>query len=111
MSTQGIAQIVFYAVVLTVLGYPLGIYMSRIYEAKDAPGGRLLGAVERRFLRVVGVHDNESSEQTWKAYAWTVMIFSVVFFVIGEMAPLWSRLDPPVETRSVSGFGGQIPSV
>ena len=43
MSTQGIAQIVFYVVVLCVLGYPLGIYMSRIYEAESAPGGRLLG--------------------------------------------------------------------
>ena len=80
MSTQGIAQIVFYVVVLCVLGYPLGIYMSRIYEAESAPGGRLLRAIERRFLRLVGVYDNESSEQTWTAYAKTVLIFSVVFF-------------------------------
>ncbi|MDP9259100.1 MAG: potassium-transporting ATPase subunit KdpA [Actinomycetota bacterium] len=80
MSTQGIAQIVFYAVVLTALGYPLGIYMSRIYEAESAPGGRFLGAIERRFLRLVGVHDQEGSEQAWTAYAKTVMIFSVVFF-------------------------------
>ncbi len=81
MSAQGIAQIVFYAVVLTVLGYPLGIYMSRIYEADTAPGGRFLRAIEHRFLRSVGVHDQESSEQTWQGYAKTVMIFSVVFFV------------------------------
>ena len=80
MSTQGIAQIVFYVVVLCVLGYPLGIYMSRIYEAESAPGGRLLRAIEGRFLRLVGVYDNESSEQTWTAYAKTVLIFSVVFF-------------------------------
>ena len=80
MSTQGIAQIVFYAVVLTALGYPLGVYMSRIYEAEAAPGGRLLGAIERRFLRLVGVHDHEGSEQTWKAYATTVLIFTAVFF-------------------------------
>ena len=80
MSTQGIAQIVFYVVVLCVLGYPLGIYMSRIYEAESAPGGRVLRAIEGRFLRLVGVYDNESSEQTWTAYAKTVLIFSVVFF-------------------------------
>jgi K+-transporting ATPase ATPase A chain len=80
MSTQGIAQIVFYVVVLCVLGYPLGIYMARIYDAQTAPGGRFLGAIERRFLRLVGVHDNESSEQTWQTYAKTVLIFSVVFF-------------------------------
>jgi K+-transporting ATPase ATPase A chain len=80
MSTQGIAQIVFYVLVLTALGYPLGIYMSRIYEAREAPGGGLFAALERPFLRLVGVHDEEGSEQSWSAYAKTVMIFSVVFF-------------------------------
>jgi K+-transporting ATPase ATPase A chain len=80
MSTQGIAQIVFYAVVLTALGYPLGLYMGRIYQAETAPGGRLLGWFERRFLRLVGVHDQESSEQSWQAYAKTVIIFTLVFF-------------------------------
>jgi potassium-transporting ATPase potassium-binding subunit len=80
MSAQGIAQIIFYAVVLTALGYPLGLYMSRVYEAEAAPGGRFLGVIERRFLRLVGVYDNESSEQTWKAYAKTVLVFTAVFF-------------------------------
>jgi K+-transporting ATPase ATPase A chain len=80
MSTQGIAQIVFYIVVLSVLGYPLGRFMARVYEAENAPGGRFFGALERGFLRLVGVHDRESSEQTWKAYAKTVLIFSTVFF-------------------------------
>jgi K+-transporting ATPase ATPase A chain len=80
MGTQGIAQILFYAVVLTAFGYPLGVYMSRVYEA-EAPGGRLLAAIERRFLRLVGVYDHESSEQTWKAYAKTVLVFTIVFFL------------------------------
>src|SRR5664279_5357702 len=80
MSTQGIAQIAFYIVVLCALGYPLGRYMSRVYEAESAPGGRFFGTLERAFLRLVGVRDDESSEQTWKAYAKTVLIFSAVFF-------------------------------
>src|SRR5664279_2015788 len=81
MSTQGIAQIAFYIVVLCALGYPLGLYMSRVYEAESAPGGRFFGTLERAFLRLVGVRDDESSEQTWKAYAKTVLIFSAVFFL------------------------------
>jgi K+-transporting ATPase ATPase A chain len=81
MSTQGIGQILFYVVVLSVLGYPLGIFMSRVYEAENAPGGRFFRSLERGFLRLVGVHDNESSEQTWKAYSKTVLIFSAVFFL------------------------------
>jgi potassium-transporting ATPase potassium-binding subunit len=80
MSTQGIAQIAFYVVVLCALGYPLGLFMSRVYEAERAPGGRFFVAIERGFLRLVGVRDDESSEQTWKAYSKTVLIFSAVFF-------------------------------
>jgi len=81
MSTQGIAQIAFYVVVLCALGYPLGLFMSRVYEAERAPGGRFFVAIERGFLRLVGVRDDDSSEQTWKAYSKTVLIFSAVFFI------------------------------
>jgi len=44
MSGQGIAQILVYAVVLTGLAYPLGIYMTHVYA--DGFGGRVLGSIE-----------------------------------------------------------------
>ncbi len=59
MNGQGISQIVVYAVVLIVLGYPLGIYMARIYTAERLP----LGSLERGFLRLVG----NAREQAWRA--------------------------------------------
>jgi K+-transporting ATPase ATPase A chain len=74
MSGQGIGQIVVYAVVLTVLGYPLGIYMAKIYTAQRLP----LGSIERGFLRLVG----NAREQTWRAYGLSVLIFTVPFFVL-----------------------------
>ena len=74
MGGQGIAQIAVYAVVLTVLGYPLGIYMARIYTAERLP----LGSLERGFLRLVG----NAREQTWRAYGLSVLIFSVPFFAL-----------------------------
>ena len=40
MNGQGIAQIVVYAVVLIVLGYPLGVYMARVYTAERLPARR-----------------------------------------------------------------------
>ena len=58
MSGQGIGQILVYIVVLVALGYPMGIYMARVYTDDDfAPRGRLrgLGAVERGFFRAVRV--------------------------------------------------------
>ncbi len=74
MSGQGISQIIVYAVVLTVLGYPLGIYMAKIYTAERLP----LGSLERGFLRLVG----NAREQSWRAYGMSVLIFSVPFFVL-----------------------------
>ena len=56
MSGQGIAQILFYVVVLIALGYPLGLYMARVYAEPRSPraDASLLGRVERGFLRLVG---------------------------------------------------------
>ena len=67
MTGQGIAQIVFYVVVLIALGYPLGLYMARVY-ADDFRGGRL------RLLGASSAASTGSSatrgaqEQDWKAY-------------------------------------------
>ena len=71
MSGQGISQIVVYAIVLTALGYPLGLYMARVYTARRLP----LASVERGFLRLVG----GGHDQDWKSYGKTVVVFSVVF--------------------------------
>ena len=38
MSGQGISQIVFYAIVLVALGYPLGLYMARVYTVPRVAG-------------------------------------------------------------------------
>ena len=81
MSGQGIGQILFYAFALVVLGYPLGIYMARVYsESAFAARGRLrwLGSVERGFYRVV--RTDGTKEQDWKSYGVTVLVFSVLFW-------------------------------
>jgi K+-transporting ATPase ATPase A chain len=72
VSGQGIGQILFYAVALVALGYPLGLWMARVYTADRMPFARL----ERGFLRLVGAN----REQDWKGYAKTVLVFSVSFF-------------------------------
>ena len=80
MSGQGIGQILLYIVVLVVLGYPMGIYMVRVYN-DDGFGtrGRLrfLGAIERGFFRAL--HVDGLREQAWKSYAKVTVTFSAVF--------------------------------
>jgi K+-transporting ATPase ATPase A chain len=82
MSGQGIGQILVYVAVLIALGYPLGIYMARVYSDDDfARRGRLrlLGSIEEGFFRALRVDGDR--EQGWKGYAKIVLSFSAVFSV------------------------------
>jgi K+-transporting ATPase ATPase A chain len=74
MSAQGIGQIVFYAAVLIALGYPLGIWMSRVYLRERE------GVVERGFYRLLG--RKSADEQDWKTYGKNVLVFSVLFSLV-----------------------------
>ena len=82
MTGQGISQIVLYALVLIALGYPLGLYMARIYTAERIGGRRLrpLQAIENGFYRVLRVNARE--EQDWKSYGLTAVVFSVLCFLL-----------------------------
>ena len=75
MSGQGISQIVFYAVALVALGYPLGhLHGARVHRA-SALGGRGSSAASTGSCAVDG-----PKEQDWKSYGATVLVFSVLFF-------------------------------
>ena len=76
---QGAAQILAYSIVLVALGYPLGLYMARVYAAPGF-GSRVLGSLERGFYRIVGT--DPEREQDWKSYAKTVIVFTALFFLV-----------------------------
>ena len=79
MTGNGIAQISVYLVVLTLLAYPLGAYMTRVYSGTlRLP--RWLTAPERGFYRLVGTRADQ--EQGWKPYAITALVFMSVFAVL-----------------------------
>jgi K+-transporting ATPase ATPase A chain len=69
MTGQGISQILIYAIVLTALAYPLGLYMARVFES------RRTRVTERWFYRLVRTAPDR--EQDWKGYAKSVLIFSI----------------------------------
>ena len=70
MRPEGISQIVFYAIALVVLAYPLGTFMAWAYTRER------LDIVERGMFRVFGRKSGE--EQDWKSYGKTLLIFSFV---------------------------------
>jgi K+-transporting ATPase ATPase A chain len=81
MSANGIAQIVFYLVVLTALTPPLGAYIARVYEGRRIPGvSAVLGPVERGTYRLLRI--DAAKEQGWKTYAAAVLAFSVASFAL-----------------------------
>jgi K+-transporting ATPase ATPase A chain len=79
VTANGITQILLYLVILTALGYPLGVYMARVY-AGTMRVPRWLAAPERGFYRLVGTRAD--SEQGWKPYAVTALVFMAVFSVL-----------------------------
>ena len=70
---QGWAQIVFYAIALVALSYPLGIWMARVYTRERGD------VVERGFLRLLG--RDAAGDQDWKRYALSVIVFTIVYSV------------------------------
>jgi potassium-transporting ATPase potassium-binding subunit len=74
MGGQGISQIVLYSIVLIALGYPLGVFMARVYSRERLDRGERLTC---RLLRVDG-----GKEQDWRSYGGSVLLFSVLFFLV-----------------------------
>jgi K+-transporting ATPase ATPase A chain len=74
MSGNGITQILIYAIVLTALAYPLGIYMARVFES------RRVHVTEAWFYRLI--RTSPGREQDWKSYAKSVLLFSILASVV-----------------------------
>src|ERR1700730_13562446 len=75
MNGQGVGQILLFLGALIVFGYPLGLWMARVYGAFQAPGP--LRALEGGFYRLVSTE--RDVEQSWMSYGRTVLVFSAVF--------------------------------
>jgi K+-transporting ATPase ATPase A chain len=80
MHTSGWIQLCFYVVCLLAITKPLGLYLFRVLDPARAGGGTfldpVLGGFERLVYKVLWI--NPSREQTWKRYAFAMLIFSAV---------------------------------
>ncbi|HTP27610.1 MAG TPA: potassium-transporting ATPase subunit KdpA [Anaeromyxobacteraceae bacterium] len=75
MTMNGWIQIGLFAIVIVAITKPLGVYMFRVFEGEQQPMPRLFGPLERLLYRVSGV--NPKKEQSWKGYAFAMLIFSL----------------------------------
>jgi len=92
MTFSGWFTIVAFAVLLTVLAWPLGHYMAAVYNGEHTFMDRVVGGPERLLYRIMRVDPERG--QDWKAYAKSLIIFSLagwlfLYFIL-RTQNLWS---------------------
>jgi K+-transporting ATPase ATPase A chain len=80
MDWRGWAEIVFTIAVTVAVGWPLGIYMARVWAGERTPLDIVLKPVETGFYAALGVDRNKG--QNWLGYAGAVLAFSAAGFVL-----------------------------
>ncbi|MGF7160614.1 K+-transporting ATPase ATPase A chain [Rhodoligotrophos appendicifer] len=75
-----ILQFIVYAALVTALGWPLGLYLARVYEGGRTWLSPVLEPVERGVFALAGVRPNQS--QHWTRYALCVLAFSLGSWVL-----------------------------
>ena len=75
-----ILQFILYAVVLSALAWPLGLYMAGVYSGERTLLTVILAPVEDGFYRLAGIHQAKGG-QHWTRYTLSVLAFSLVCFL------------------------------
>jgi K+-transporting ATPase ATPase A chain len=91
VTFSGWATIVIFALVLTACAFPLGRYMARVYTGERVFLSPLLSGPETFLYRLFRVDPH--AEQDWKAYARSLIVFSLVgwllLYLILRTQTLW----------------------
>lgn len=80
MDWRGWAEIVFTIALTVAAGWPLGIYMARVWAGERTPLDPVLKPVEAGFYAALGI--DRSKGQGWLGYAGSFLAFSAAGFVL-----------------------------
>jgi K+-transporting ATPase ATPase A chain len=80
MTLQGWVQIVVFFAIIVAITPLLGGYMARVYTGQHVFLARVLGPFERGIYRAIRA--DVRREQDWKAYAASVMLFSLAGWLL-----------------------------
>ncbi len=91
MTFDGWATIFLFAIIVTVLAWPLGRYMAKVYTGQRVLLTPVLGGVERFTYRILRV--DPDTPQDWKRYAKSLVLFSLagwlLLYLILRTQTLW----------------------
>ena len=80
MTVNGWLQIAIFAALVAAVTLPLGGYMAKIFAGERTPLSPVLRPIESVFYRLSGV--DPIREQNWLAYAFAVLLFNLVAFLL-----------------------------
>jgi K+-transporting ATPase ATPase A chain len=105
MNIQGWAEIVFTIGLAVGLGWPLGVYMARVWQDEPTWLRPVLRPVEAVIYALAGVKPNKG--QSWLTYAFSLLTFSAAaFFFLYAILRLQNLL--PLNPQ---GFAGMSPDL
>ena len=105
MNIQGWAEIALTIGLAVVLGWPLGIYMARVWQDEPTWLSPVLRPIEGIFYRLSGVDPKRG--QGWLAYTFSFLAFSAsAFFFLYAILRLQDHL--PLNPQ---GFAGMAPDL
>ena len=105
MLSNAIVQVGLFAVLVTVLSVPIGLYMARVFSEERTFLDPVLRPVERTIYRLCGVHPG--TEMTWSEYAVAMLLFSLAGMLLlygMERLQQFLPLNP-------QGFGAPSPDL
>ena len=105
MDARGWSEILFILALTTAIAWPLGVYLSRIWNGQRTWLDPVLRPVESVFYRSFGIDPKKS--QTWLAYATSMLVFSVASFVSLYLILRFQDLLP----FNPQGFKGASPDL
>jgi len=94
---EGWLQVALFVAVLVALVKPVGIYIARVFSDQRVFLSPVVGPVERLAYRVLRVRPDEEG-QDWKAYARSLIVFSLLF---------WVALYAILRTQGIQPFNPQ----
>jgi K+-transporting ATPase ATPase A chain len=105
MNAQGWAEIALTLAVTLALAWPLGIYMSRVWQGEKTWLDPVLKPVERVIYAACGVKPEKG--QNWIAYAMSFLAFSLASFAVLYLILRYQNLLP----MNPQGFPGLSPDL
>ena len=100
MTVAGWLQIAVFTAIVGLLTRPLGGYLARVYAGERTPLQAIIGPLESALYRLAGI--NAAAEQSWYAYAISLLVFHAVG-IVALYALLRLQLLWPLNPQSLPG--------